>query len=739
MSQTPQNNFYLWQNNDWLNDPANQIPADYSYWGSFVKLQDTSLKNQISILTDLTNKLSQKEELTSDEKKLAIIYQKTMQKYTDWDNLIGNYNELANELNTLDKTLTFNKENFVQSLANYGSYCVKTGINFVLEFDKGSDMQNVENVILDIAPCHISLPTREYYLEENFQKQRNFYMSHLNNVSEILRKNGIVLSENFATNVFEFEKHIAYIKMTNSQSRLYDEYYTKTNLVDVYDKVESHRFVLKKLDNYNQNERAISLSQEEKEKAKLFMETMYEKLELRKYMEENYAKNYSENPCDELDLTSRCVSAEMLNLRHDRIDKELTIYDGDYFVRLFKYLFNEKNNHLCFSWLQYNVIKSMSEYSTKELNDEFFDFYSRKLNDQKEQKPHDKRAVGNVNSWVGELLGKIYVGKYFTLDSKTDIIRMIDKVLEMMRESLVSNDWLTSETKENALLKLSSFKKKIGFPDVWKNYDLLQFDESNTLFEIRNKVKQFYYRTEFLDKINTILDKNKWLMTPQTVNAYLNPQLNEIVFPAAIFQPPFYQSTYESIDMVVEPKEFYEQLGFDPLVPINHGGIIAVIAHEITHGYDDQGRKFDHKGNMVDWWTNEDIKLFTEKTQNMIKQTDLYIYTDSENKIHKMDSQLTMGENLADLGGLTLALKALLSNDTHNHPEAIKLFFRSWANVWKSNYKEQLKIQRLVSDPHAPADFRGNLVKNIDLFHQVFNVKEGDEMWLDYEDRVRMW
>lgn len=717
--QTPQTDFYLWQNIDWLNDPSNQIPSDYSSWGSFVKLHDTSLKNQIAILTDLSNKLKCKEELSSDEKKLAIIYQKTMQKYENWNNNIGNYKELENELNILKHV--FCNNDHVTSLSDYGSYCVKNGIKFVLEIDKGSDMKNVEDVILDIAPCRLSLPTREYYFEENFQKQRDFYLTHLNNIYNILQKNNIELSENFANDVFEFEKYIAYIKMTNSQSRLYDEYFTKTNLVDVYEKIESHNFVKKKLDNYYDNDKIISLSPEEKNKTRLFMERLYDNLELRKYMKNNFCENYPNF------------------ISNDTKPYELTIYDGDYFTRLFKYIFNEEKKHLCFSWLQYNIIKSTSDYCTKELNDEFFDFYSRKLNDQQEQKSDEKRAVANVNSWVGELLGKIYVEKYFSSDNKSDIIQMIDIVLKMMRESLISNDWLTAKTQNNALLKLSSFRKKIGFPDIWKNFETLQFDESNTLFEIKNKINLFYYKVDFLDKINTILDHNKWLMTPQTVNAYYHPQLNEIVFPAAIFQPPFYQNTYEDIDMVVESKEFYQNLGFDPLVPINHGGIIAVIAHEITHGYDDQGRKFDHRGNMVDWWTDEDTILFKNKIQFMAKQAENYSHVDNDNKTHKMKADLTMGENLADLGGLTLALKALLTNKIYEHPEALKLFFRSWANIWKSNYKEQLKIQRLVSDPHAPSDFRANLVKNIDLFHDIFHTKDGDQMYLKPEDRVYMW
>lgn len=408
------------------------------------------------------------------------------------------------------------------------------------------------------------------------------------------------------------------------------------------------------------------------------------------------------------------------------------VFDGDYLCRFFKKFLNKDYYNKFISYFEYQIIHSLSNYCTKELNDEFFDFYSRKLNEQQEQKPYDKRAVGTVNCWLGELLGKIYIKIYFSENSKKDIEHMINNVLQVMKVSLENNNWLTQQTKEKALLKLSTFTQKIGFPNKWKKYDKLTIKEDDDLFMIRNKIKSFVYETEFIEKINTFVDKDEWDMTPQTVNAYYNPQLNEIVFPAAILQPPFYQTKIQDIDFDINSC-------LSPLVPVNHGGIIAVIAHEITHGFDDQGRKFDNQGNLIDWWTKEDIELFTEKTKNMVKQAEDYIFTDCDGKNHNMNADLTMGENLADLGGLTLALKALLLNEQYNNKETLQLFFKSWANIWKCNYKEQEKIQRLVSDPHAPVDFRANLVKNIDEFYSVFDVKEGDTMWLNSEDRVKMW
>jgi putative endopeptidase len=714
---TPQNNFYLWQNSDWLNNPKNQIPNDYSSWGSFTKLHDESLQNQINILNELKQILENKgfdSKEKDKEKKLAIVYQKTMQKFIDWENNIGDYSAILHEFDILNKTL--DKNDFVKSLAIYGAYCLKNGIEFPINFDKDNDLENSNNVKLSISQGGYSLPSREYYFDDNFEKQRGFFKNHLLNVYNLLIKNKVKISKNFVDNVFEFEKKLAYYSMTKAQARLFDEYYTKTDLKNFYEKLDELNFVGKKLENYdkeNEENKKIILSDYDKENIELFMKTMYHEMDLYFHMYNNYKLTFGELLDDAFNIMA---------------------FDGDFFCRFFKNCLDANMYEQFKSYFEYHIISSMSNYCTKELNEEFFDFYGRKLNEQQEQKTYEKRAIGVINSWLGELLGEIYVKKYFSQESKKDIELMIDNVLLIMKKSLENNTWLTQQTKEKALLKLGTFRKKIGYPNKWKNYNNLNFDENDSLFMIRNKIKSFVYETEFIAKINTLVDKEEWHMTPQTVNAYYNPQLNEIVFPAAILQPPFYQTSIDNIDF-----DFDKNLNFSPLVPINHGGIVAVIAHEITHGYDDQGRKFNNEGNLVDWWTEEDVKLFEEKTKLMEKQAEQYKYIDNEGNEHKMNGQLTMGENLADLGGLTLSLKALLLDSTYNNKEALSLFFRSWVNVWKCNYKEQAKIQRLVSDPHAPVDFRANLVKNIDEYYEIFNIKEGDDMWLNTEDRVKMW
>jgi len=342
-------------------------------------------------------------------------------------------------------------------------------------------------------------------------------------------------------------------------------------------------------------------------------------------------------------------------------------------------------------------------------------------------------------------MGKIYVSKFFSEEDKNTVHSMVKEVLQIMEKSLKNNDWLTEETKAKAQQKLAKFVVKLGYPDKLKSFDNLKLTSEDSLFAMQQKVNAFEHQTEFLDKINSVKDKTKWEMNPQDVNAYFHPLNNEIVFPAAIMQPPFYQRSLDvaTLDNMEELKDT------DSLLKaINFGGIGAVIAHEITHGYDDQGRKFDSDGNINDWWQEEDTKLFKAKCDLMVAQTTTWTYEDKpeagaeggEAKVHNMNGELTMGENLADLGGMSLAFQAFkLHMGGTLTKNQVTAFFSSWGNVWKSKESKAAIIQALASDPHAPPSFRGNLVKNIDEFHEAFGVVEGDPMFLAPDKRVKMW
>lgn len=318
-----------------------------------------------------------------------------------------------------------------------------------------------------------------------------------------------------------------------------------------------------------------------------------------------------------------------------------------------------------------------------------------------------------------------------------------------MKDSMTNSNWLTESTKQKAMTKLDKFNVKIGYPDIWKDYSRLDICEGDTLYDISNKFNRWYGTEEFLGKLNTVLDRNEWLMTPQTVNAYFMPTQNEIVFPSAILQPPFYCKSITDIDFDVTDElellgNSQDKLSDDDILhAVNLGAIGAVIAHEITHGYDDQGRKFDGDGNLNDWWTDEDAKLFTEKSELLKEQVNEYkfIDIDDSNKEHHMNAQLTMGENLADLGGISLSLQALNRKITdHTNIKILhRLFFKSFANVWKENSKKDKIINALTTDPHGPPDFRANLVRNMDEFYHAFNIRETDKMYLSQPKRLRMW
>lgn len=717
---SPADDFYMWENAKWLNE--NPIPEEYSTWGSFTSLRDESLKSQISLLGNLMN--GDSANYTHNEMLLSLIYKSNMELLKGWDEGKGDYEPIKKEFDILQRIVGFdnNHKSFLLGLAEYGVYCGKHGIGFLVEFDKGEDLTDSQNIKLDVANGSLSLPERGYYFDEQFEKERGLFLQHLKNVESIMKANGIDLGENFVNKVISFETKMAKIKMKSAQARLYDQYFNKINLNEFWNKANDLNFVKDKLDNFEESEREVKLDSDEMESMKLFMSKMYSELDVEKTMFNNYRKNYDEYDAEEA--------------------KALCVYDGDYFVRLFKMLSvdNKVFKDEMRAFFQYNVIKSVFGYCTKELYEEFFDFYSRKLSGTKVPLSHEKRTVGKINGWVGEALGDIYVRKHFKEESKKDIEGMINVILGEMRKSLETNDWLTSGTKQKALEKLSSFKVKIGYPAKFKDYSELHLSSTDSTHDMAKKVMEFVYQKEFLDKINSKVDKEEWHMTPQTVNAYYNPLLNEVVFPAAILQPPFYQSSLNSVKMSLDE---VGDVDFDALRAINYGSISTVIAHEITHGYDDQGKKFNADGNMINWWTEEDDELFKNKTKLMEDQASQYSF-ETEGKTHVMKPDLTMGENLADLAGMTLALRAMLSESQFTQDgvpkkQALQLFFRAWATMWRQNITTEGKIERLATDPHAPADFRANLVRNLDEFYMAFDVNEGDKMYEPPSKRVRVW
>jgi len=366
------------------------------------------------------------------------------------------------------------------------------------------------------------------------------------------------------------------------------------------------------------------------------------------------------------------------------------------------------------TWKNYLTLK------TKPMYDAQFDLYSRGLSGVEEQRPLWKRAVGSTQSVMGELLGQLYVKKHFKPEAKERMVTLVDNLKKAYAASIKELDWMSEETKVQALEKLANFRTKIGYPDQWKDYsdltivagDIVGNDKRAALFE---------YNKVIADLPNPV-DKERWGMTPQTVNAYYQPAWNEIVFPAAILQPPFFNLAADDA--------------------VNYGGIGAVIGHEIGHGFDDSGRKFDGQGKLRDWWTASDAEKFDVRKNKLAAQYDSYVAIDGLT----VNGQFTSGENIGDLGGLSIAYKAYkMSLDgkdgaTIDGMTADQRVFYGWGQVWRRLYRDAELNRRLTTDPHSPAEFRGNgAVVNIPAFYEAFDVKEGDGMYLKPEDRVKIW
>jgi putative endopeptidase len=372
------------------------------------------------------------------------------------------------------------------------------------------------------------------------------------------------------------------------------------------------------------------------------------------------------------------------------------------------------------AWQAFSVIDQASPYLSKRFVNARFDFRNRTLNGQTEQRPRWKRGVQLVDGSLGEAVGQVYVQRYFPAESKAKMDVLVADLKTAMGERIQKLTWMGPETKAKALAKLGTFRVKIGYPDKWRSYDGLAIDAGDLYGDVqRSSAFEWKYN---LSKLGKPVDKDEWGMTPQTVNAYYSSTKNEIVFPAAILQAPFF-----------DPNA-------DPAV--NYGGIGGVIGHEITHGFDDQGRKSDADGSLRDWWTAEDAKKFQVQADRLGAQYDSYEVGPGV----KVKGAQTMGENIADLGGILLGLDAYHAS-LKGQPAPVldgvtgdQRVFYGWAQVWREKARQEALEQQVVSDVHSPARFRvDGPVRNVDAWYDAFGVKEGDKLYIRPEDRVRIW
>ena len=372
------------------------------------------------------------------------------------------------------------------------------------------------------------------------------------------------------------------------------------------------------------------------------------------------------------------------------------------------------------TYLRWHLVASMAGKLNNAFVVESFNFNGKVMNGAKEMKPRWKRVLNDIDNAMGEALGEVYVKKYFSDDAKKRCLEMVNNMQAVYRERIQKLDWMTDSTKTQAIAKLDVFITKIGYPDQFKDYAKLEIDRSSYARNVL-RANEFAF-DQMINKLGKPVDKKEWGMSPYTVNAYYNPTINEIVFPAGILQFPF----------------------FDPQADdaVNYGGIGAVIGHEMTHGFDDQGCQYDKEGNLKNWWTPTDEKRFKEKTNKLVAQYNAYTVLDT---VH-VNGELTLGENIADLGGISIAYDAFKrtaqgkANEKIDGFTADQRFFFGWAQVWRQNITKENLMQRIVTDPHSPGQYRSNgPLSNMVEFYEAFGVKEGDKMWRPEAERLKVW
>jgi len=445
-----------------------------------------------------------------------------------------------------------------------------------------------------------------------------------------------------------------------------------------------------------------------------------------KYMltsEEENNPNLSYNP-----VTTKELSTLVKNLNLPELLEKVGVHtDGVILteIGLYKHydtFINEKNLPLIKDYLRYKLVTLNSNFLTQELNDLTFNFYNKYLMGQQEQRPMNKRALELINGILGEAFGKLYVEKYFPEKAKDQMLTLIDYLKKSFAQHIKNVTWMGDTTKEKAMEKLHKFYVKVGYPDKWEDYSKLTMNPEVSLFENITQVGEWAFQ-KALDKVGKEVDKTKWVLPPQTVNAYYDPTSNEIVFPAGILQPPFF--SFEA----------------DPAV--NFGGIGGVIGHEMTHGFDVSGAEFDANGNLQNWWEPADKENFQKATEALAKQYDQY----EPVKGIFVNGTMTNVENIADLGGVNIAFDALQMY-LKDHGSVGKIsgftqeqrFFLAWASVWRTLSTDQYITNQVKVDPHSPDYLRAFApLTNVDAWYKAFDVKEGDKLYRKLEDRVKIW
>ena len=660
----PQDDLFRHVNGKWL--AGTEIPADKARYGSFLILREEAEAAVREIIDGATDAPE-----GTEERKFGDVYASFM----DEDRIeklgvtpIESQLALASDVSSIPELLST-----IGRLERHG-------LSGFYQLFVDNDPGNPERYLVFVEQAGISLPDESYYRDEKFASIREAYVAHLQRMFELAGLDG---APERAQRVFDLETAIASHHWDNVASRDSEKTY---NLFAWSDAAELLRAGAEAIAPQSRDASADGAA----------------------------LRRADEEPAD-LDDWLSALGAP------DGALAEVVLRQPSFTSGLSS-LLTEDRLESWKDWLAWQVIHGAAPYLSGAFVEENFDFYGRTLTGTPQMRDRWKRGVSLVEGAMGEAVGRIYVEKHFPPVAKESMDVLVANLIEAYRQSIRTLEWMGEDTRRRALDKLEKFTPKIGFPVTWRDYSRLVIDPTDLYGNVR-ATSLFEFNRE-LGKIGKPLDRDEWFMTPQTINAYYNPGFNEIVFPAAILQYPFFDAARDDA--------------------ANYGAIGAVIGHEIGHGFDDQGSKYDGDGRLTDWWTSADRSAFEERTASLIEQYNAL--APAQVPGNHVNGALTIGENIGDLGGLAIAWKAyLISLDGRESPiidglTGAERFFLSWAQAWQEKGRDEEVIRLLAIDPHSPNEFRCNqIVRNITEFYDTYSVTESDALWLDPSERVSIW
>jgi putative endopeptidase len=547
--------------------------------------------------------------------------------------------------------------NSIQSAYFYSFFC--SGISPFFSVGVSPDAKDSNHSICQIYQGGLGLPDRDYYFDEDKQDKRDAYVKHIATLLKL--SNAESDDDNCSTmakQIFDLETTLANSHMTKTECRDPEATYNKMTVAEITRRTDNN-FDFASYFMGSTNKTTTDLG------------------------------DVNVRNVDALTCAARVMST-----------LDVKVLEG---------------------YLQWTALSSCAPYLSRAFVDAQFEFFEKTLSGTDEIKPRWKRAMAFTETALGEILGELYCAKYFDEECKTRALAIVDQVRNALEQRLTTVDWMKSDlTRQEALKKMSNFKVKIGYPNKWIDYSALTFVKDEPFLSLVLKSRAFHHG-RVVAEMNAPTDRDMWFMTPQTVNAYYHPSLNEIVFPAAILQHPFFDKNADDA--------------------VNFGAMGCVVGHEMTHGFDDKGRKFDAQGVLHDWWTADDAAEYEKRVNVMVEQANSF-------HVHgkAVQGKLTSGENIADLGGLRLALAALRATKDYDETNLIdgftpvQRFFLSWAQCWRQNIGKERSLQLLTIDPHGPNEMRCNgPLSNLTDFYTAFNIPESSSMFKPAESRVDIW